>query len=318
MALDTFEGLWKSVLLRCPLTGPFLAQQFVNYSFRDLIEKRKWSWSIKQSQFIFPNQVTTGTVSVTNNSNTVTGIGTGFSATMIGQQFRIATTTPIYTIIAVTSATSLTLDNVWGSISASNQGYQIYTAYQIPPTDFHAFTTVYDPNFNWQLWTTCSQLELNTYDAQRSSQGTPYVVADYDYTNLLFGGATITPALPRFEIWPQQTSPYVIPFMYECRFPDLQDSNGELPRFIPGNVLIEGAMAQCARWPGPDNDHKNVYFNLGLAQMHEQKYEKMVRELEIQDDEVYERDVNYGQQPGLAFCPYPFPINDAYLQLHAI
>lgn len=318
MALDTFEGLWKSVLLRCPLAGPFLSQQFINYAFRDLIEKRKWSWAIAQSQFIFPNQVTAGKVTVTNNSNAVTGIGTAFNATMIGYQFRISTTTPIYTITAVASATSLTLDQVWGSTSLASVNYQIYIAYQIPPTDFHAFTTVYDPNFSWSLWTTCSQAELNTYDAQRSAQGTPYVVADYDYTNLLFGGAAITPALPRFEVWPQQTAPYVIPFMYEKRFPDLNDSNGELPRFIPGNVLLEGALAQAARWPGLDADHRNPYFSLPLSQMHQAIYDKQVRELEINDDNVYGRDVSYGQQSGLQFCPYPFPVNDAYLQLHAI
>lgn len=315
--LDTFEGLWKSVLLRCPIAGPFLAQQFISYSFRDLLEKRKWSFAIKQSQFIFPNQVTTGTVTVTLNSNAVTGVGTAFTASMIGQQFRINTLTPIYTIIAVGSTTTLTLDQIWGAATKAGANYQIYTAYQIPPTDFHAFTTVYDPNFSYQLWTNLSQSVLNSYDAQRASQGVPYVVADYDFTNLAFGGATISPALPRFEIWPQQTSAYVIPFMYEARFPDLNDSNGELPRFIPGNVLLEGALAQAARWPGPDAEHRNPYFNLNLAQMHQALYDKQVRELERNDDDVYCRDVNYGNEVTMPFAPYPFPVNDAYLQVHA-
>lgn len=318
MSLDTFESLWKSVLLRCSVAGPMLSQQFVNYAFRDLIEKRKWSWSIAQSQFVFPNQYVTGTVTVTNQSNAVTGAGTAWTSAMIGYQFRVNTLTPIYTITAVNSATSLTLDQPWGAASASGLNHQIYIAYQIPPTDFHAFTTVWDPNFSWALWTTCSQAELNSYDAQRASQGTPYVVADFDYTSLAFGGATISPALPRFEIWPQQTSAYVIPFMYERRFPDLNDSNGELPRFIPGNVLLEGALAQCARWPGPSAETRNPYFSLPLAQMHQAIYDKQVRELEINDDNLYGRDVTYGQQPGLAFCPYPFPVNSAYLQLHAI
>lgn len=304
--------------MRCPIAGPFLAQQFVNFAFRDLLEKRKWSFAIRQSQFIFPNQVTAGTVTVTLNSTAVVGVGTAFVASMIGQQFRVNTLTPIYTIVAVGSTTTLTLDQPWGTTTKAGAGFQIYTAYQIPPTDFHAFTTVWDSNFSWQLWTTCSQAELNSYDAQRASQGVPYVVADYDYTSLAFGGATLSPALPRFEIWPHQTSTYVIPFMYESRFPDLNDSNGELPRFIPGNVLLEGALAQAARWPGPDAEHRNPYFNLNLAQMHQALYDKQVRELERQDDDVYCRDVSYGQQPGMAFCPYPFPINSAYLQLHAI
>lgn len=317
MALDTYDSIVNSLLLRCPLAGGQLAEQFINYSFRDIIERRKWSWSIAQSQFIFPAAVTAGTVTVTNNNNAVTGVGTNFLASMIGMQFRTSTLTPIYTITAVGSTTTLTLDQPWGADSASAQGYKIYIAYQIPPTDFHAFTTIFDPRFSWSLWTTVGQAELNTYDAQRASQGTPYVVADYDYTNLAFGGAAITPALPRFEVWPHQQAAYVIPFMYERRFPDLNDSNGEVPRFIPGNMILEGGLAQLARWPGPDAEHRNPYFNVNLAMSHSERYDKAVRQLEVQDDEVYGRDVSYGIQD-LPFCPYPFPVNASYLQLHAI
>jgi len=317
LALDTYDSIVNGLLLRCPAAGGQLAEQFVNYAFRDLIEKRKWSWSIAQSQFIFPAAYTTGTVTVTNNSNAVVGVGTAWTASMIGQQFRTSTLTPIYTITAVGSATTLTLDQVWGAATASAQGYKIYVAYQIPPTDFHAFTSIWDPNFSWQLWSTVSQAELNTYDAQRASQGTPYVVADFDYTNLAFGGAAISPSLPRFEVWPHQQAAYVIPFMYEKRFPDLNDANGELPRFIPGNVLLEGALAQLSRWPGPSNDQRNPYFNLTLSQTHQALYDKAVRELEVNDDNVYGRDVSYGIQD-LPFCPYPFPVNASYLQLHAI
>lgn len=317
MALDTYDSIVNSLLLRCPLAGGQLAEQFINYAFRRIIEKRKWSWSISQSQFIFPAAYTTGTVTVTNNSNSVAGVGTTWTTAMIGRQFRTSTLTPIYTIIDVPGPTTLTLDQVWGAASASTQGYKIYIAYQIPPTDFHSFVSIWDPNFSWSLWSTVSQAELNTYDAQRASQGTPYVVADFDYTALAFGGGTISPQLPRFEVWPHQQAAYVIPFMYERRFPDLNDATGELPRYIPGNVLLEGGLAACARWPGPDAEHRNPYFGLSLATMHEGLYDAQVRELERQDDEVYGRDVSYGIQD-LPFCPYPFPVNASYLQLHAI
>lgn len=307
----------NSLLLRCPLAGGQLAEQFINYAFRDVIERRKWSWSISQSQFIFPAAVTAGTVTVTNQSNAVVGVGTAWNATMIGQQFRTSTLTPIYTITAVGSATTLTLDQPWGAASSANTGYKIYIAYQIPPTDFHSFVSIWDPNFSWSLWSTVSQAELNTYDAQRASQGTPYVVADFDYTSLAFGGATISPDLPRFEVWPHQQAAYVIPFMYERRFPDLNDSNGQLPRYIPGNVLLEGGLAACARWPGPDAEHRNPYFGMSLAKMHQDLFDTKVRELEVNDDNVYGRDVSYGIAD-LPFCPYPFPVNASYLQLHAI
>lgn len=318
MALSTYDQLWRGVVLRCPLAGPFLAQDWVNFAFRELVERRKWSWLIKRGQFTFPDKYTTGTATVTNGSNAVVGIGTTWTSAMIGRQFRIGLLTPIYDIIAVPSATSLTLSDVWGSTSQTSVGYQIYLAYQIPPTDFHSFTSVYDPNFNWQLWTTVKQSELNSYDAQRASQGTPYVVTDYDYTSLALGGGSLSPQVPRFEIWPHQVASYVIPFLYESRPPDLNDSTGQLPRFIPGDALLEGALAQCARWPGPDRDHVNPYFNLNLASQHEERWRRKLVELDRQDDEVYERDVSYGAVFQMPMAPLPFPVNASYLQVHAI
>lgn len=317
MALDTYRVIWNQVLLRCPLVGPMMAQQFVQHAFRDLVERRKWSWLIKRSQFVFPNQYTTGTVTVTNNSNAVVGVGTTWTSAMIGRQFRISLLTPIYDIIAVPSATSLTLSDVWGGTTQAGVTYQIYLAYPLPPTDFHSFTSVYDPNFSWSLWLTVKQEELNMYDAQRAAQGTPYVVADYDYTNLQLGGAAITPPIPRFEVWPHQTAAYVIPFIYESRPPDLNDSGATLPRYIPGNVLLEGALSQCARWPGTDRAHVNPYFNLALAQQHQKRFDDLVDRMQVQDDEIYERDINYGQYSTFPLAPLPFPINAAYLQTHA-
>jgi hypothetical protein len=161
--LDTYDSIVNSLLLRCPLAGGQLAEQFINYAFRDLIEKRKWSWSISQSQFIFPAAYTTGTATVTNQSNQVTGSGTVWTTAMIGYQFRTSTLTPIYTIIAVNAGTqTITLDQPWGAASSANSGYKIYIAYQIPPTDFHAFVSIWDPNFSWSLWSTVSQAELNS------------------------------------------------------------------------------------------------------------------------------------------------------------
>lgn len=318
MALSTFDQLWKGVKNRAPLASPFLAQDWVRWSFRELIEKRKWSWMIKRAQIIIPQMTNNGTVTVTLGSNVVVGQGTTFTRPLIGQQFRIGNLTPIYDIIDVPDSTHLILNDIWGCTTEITTGYRIYLAYAQMPDDFHSWISIWDANFSWQLWTTITQTALNIYDAQRASQGTPYVVADYDYTTIRYGGATVTPPIPRYEIWPHQQSQYVLPFLYETRPPDLDDSTGFLPRYIPGDVLMEGALAQCARWPGTDKDHVNPYFNLALSKFHEDKFQARVRGLELQDDEVYGRDVTYEDGPVWPMAPLPFPINSSYLQLHAI
>src|SRR5205085_5884032 len=58
---------------------------------------------------------------------------------------------PVYSIAQVNSPTSLDLDSVWGSDSASAQTYSIYQCYFIPPSDFHQFICLWDPSYNWQL-----------------------------------------------------------------------------------------------------------------------------------------------------------------------
>lgn len=403
---DTYREIWNRVLLRCPAVSSYLARDWVTNAFRRLGERRRWSWLVKYGQFIAPAVYNTGTVTVTLQSTTVTGVGTTWTQAMVGRQFRIGTATPIYTIAQVNSATSLDLDSVWGGATTAAVTYQIYQCYFTPPTDFHAFITVWDPAMNWQLWRNIQQQELNTWDAQRSNTGQAYCVASYDYTGTTVGivaavnqssgsgpdpastgsytgpanavftvectlggitgvatfrwkknegsytsgvttdsvaqdlqdgvqiywptaqtyvigdiwviGATATRSagLPRYELWPHQTAAYVYPFMYESRPVDLQDTNAVLPRFIRGDVLLEMALAESARWPGPSTDKPSPYFNLKLADMHDARAERMIMELERQDDETYEQDLSY--QSPLGF-PFATPLGDsAWLQSHAI
>ena len=60
-----------------------------------------------------------------------------------------------------------------------------------------------------------------------------------------------------------------------------------------------------------------MYFNVNLAMTHSALFDKAVRQLEVQDDEVYCRDVSYGSEFTMPFAPYPFPVNAAYLQVHS-
>lgn len=184
---DTFAEVWGRVLLRAPNLSPKLAQDMVRSAFRRLAERRRWSWLVKQSQIIAPAVYSTGTVTVTLNSNIVTGSSTVFAETHVGRQFRVGLLTPIYTIVSVQSATQLTLDQVWGGATASAQSYEIYRAFFEMPTDFHQLISVYDPQLNWRLHLDVDQNELNTFDAQRANSGNAYLVSFRDYSTSQVG-----------------------------------------------------------------------------------------------------------------------------------
>ena len=308
MTVDSFTVIWNRVLLRCPSASAFLAQDWVRNAFRQIAERRRWSWLVKYGQFLVPAVYNTGTVSLTRSSATVTGSGTTFTSAMVGRQFRIGTGTPIYTISAYTSATSITLDSVWGGSTVSGSAYSIYQCYFTPATDFHSFISVFDPAMNWQLWLNVQQEELNLWDAQRANMGQSYVVSAYDY------GSGI---IPRYEIWPHQQAQYVFPYIYEARAQDLDESGAVLPSFIRGDVLLEMALAEAARWPGPSADKPNPYKDLNLAILHERRAEKMITEMETQDDATYEADVTF-TYPAMGW-PWASPLGDsAYLQSHAL
>jgi len=407
VALDTYKEVWNRVLLRCPAVSPKLSEDWVKNAFRQVAERRRWSWLIRYGQFIAPPLNNQGRASVTTGFTTVTGTGTNWDASLVGRQFRTSTASPFYTITQVTSPTSLELDSVWGDQSFTNQPVEIYQCFFTPPNDFHALITLWDPRMNWQLWRHIQQVELNTYDAQRSTRGQAFVVAHRDYTRSQVGvvsqpihthgfgavpysggtynapadaifnilitvsgvsgtavflwnkndgpyttvqtdvdggrqylqdgvqiafppGATYVvgdtfvirataisnAGLPRYELWPHQTAAYVYPFLYEARAPDISDMGIVIPRYIRGDVLLEMALSQAASWPGPSADKPNPYFNPRLSDTHSLKAERMLLELERQDDEVYEQDMMF-QRP-LGF-PYATPLGDsAWLQSHAV
>lgn len=312
MALSTYDGLTRQIKLRCPSASLFLAREWLDYAFRSLWDTRQWSWTRKRAQFLMPAQYDTGLVNIVRGSATIVGVGTTFTSDMVNRQFRVGTQTPIYTIRTFIDAQHITLTDVWGGSTLSGIGYAIYQAYVTPATDFQQFIAVIDAQMNWQLALNVQQEELNAWDAQRANTGTAYVVASLDYDNIFN-----TPPLPRYEIWPHQRAQYNYQYLYVSRPPDLSDPGASLPRYIRGDVLLELAMAQAARWPGPARDAANPYFSLPLAMQHDARAAKMVRELELTDDNINETDVSYMSLSAMPFASIAW--GDArFIQSHDI
>lgn len=405
--LDTFSRIANNVRLRCPSADILLAQNAVNNAFRQVAERRHWSWLIKFGQFISPPLYNIGTVTATNGLYVVIGSGTSWTSNLTGLQFRLGTSSPVYTILSVDSPTQITLDAAFGYQTSTNVGYQIYQAYFTPPSDFLTFMTIVDPRLNWQLHLNATQSEINQYDAQRAYVGTTYAFVQRDYTTAYVGsvsapvqivgsgaipqatgpfsgavnavftvqingsGASGTatyvwkagngafsptqtsdvnpvilqqgvnlyfPAigsytngdmfviqciavpqvgLPRFEGWPHYQGAYNWPFFYVSRATDLEDPGAVLPRTIRGDVLLKMALADMAQWPGNPPDKPNPYFNLGLADRLTAHAERMILELERQDDEIYETDTSYSAYIGMPFAPAPW-LDASFIQSHDI
>lgn len=99
-------------------------------------------------------------------------------------------------------------------------------------------------------------------------------------------------AMPMFELWPYQLSARVYPYLYDRRFPDTDDPNWALPRYIDGDTMIKGGLADISRWPGLP-DQKNPLFNLQAALQYEQQFEGKINQMMREDEEVYSTLVEY-------------------------
>ena len=128
--------------------------------------------------------------------------------------------------------------------------------------------------------------------------------------------AATTSGVPRYELWPRPiNTPYVYPYLYIAKLPDLSDTRPQLPDLIArrGDVLLEMALANCARFPGTDTA-ANPYFNLNVAVQHEARAERMIYELEKKDDDLASKDLRYQSMP---FYPAPW-MDGSWLQSHAV
>ncbi len=285
-------------------------------AFRQVAERRRWSWLWKEGQFLVPASIATGTVTVTRNTATVTGDATAAAAwnqSIVGRQFRCGNSNPIYSILTVTTTTNpndtLTLDQNWAGTTLSAQGYKIYQCYFTVPTDFHSFITVVDMKNMFRLDHNVGQDYINLVDPARTATGMPFGLSMRKYD-------TSSPPLPQYEMWPAQMALFAYPFLYEIRATDISDSGAALPRFIRGDMLLEMALANAARWPGPAVDKPNPYYDLRLAQMHDARAEQMIAEAERQDEEVTMQALTYQQWQQWPMSD-PSMFGDAYWQSHA-
>ena len=116
----------------------------------------------------------------------------------------------------------------------------------------------------------------------------------------------VTTGVPRYEIWPAPSYAInLMPFIYIAKEYDISAAQPQLPPFVAnrGEVLLEMALAACARYPGPDTDHPNPYFDLRLAQMHDARCEVLLNDMERNDEEVSLSNITY-QNMEMAIAPW--------------
>jgi hypothetical protein len=163
--------------------------------------------------------------------------------------------------------------------------------YLVLPPDFASFKVVVDPSRQCRISFTASLDDLARIDPGRTATGPVCsLIAVSPSTDPLTRGQA------RYLLYPHGSAT-TLTAVYHRQGPRLDDTSvfsGVLAD--GGEVLVAGALAQAALWPGT-GDKPNPYFNAGLAQAKANEFRVGIQALSLRDDEQYPDDLwdSWGQ-----------------------
>lgn len=205
-------------------------------------------------------------------------------SSLVRRQFRIGTTTSMYTVKAVTSTTALTLHLPWSHSSSSESAYQILKAYHHLGPNLRMIWSVVNNAQGWRLRLHMPQEVLDQYDTWRQTTGWTYMVADLypDEVGRMM-----------YELYPAPTSEQGLPYIALRTVPNLSDDEDTAPPCIPSHILVHGAIADALRW-----NRQGQYYDPRTAREFELQYERDLAAAVLADDSVYMKNLQWAYSRG--------------------
>lgn len=276
----TMGEIWRRVKLHCPLAGPLLIQDWVQRTYNSACERRGWSFLRYEGVLTIQTARTLTSVGVTLGSPAVTSAAL-FVTGDVGRQFRVGT--PVYTIIAFTDASTITLDRAYGDATTLTAVATILDAYAVMPADFGRFILVADPYNQRRIIHDLTTDQLHRIDpARTSTDANVRALADLRLSTLT---ATLNRVM--YEYWPYPTTARTYPYLAYRRPERLTEASvlrGALAD--RGDVLELGALAEAARWPGL-RDQQNPFYSLNNYRFYRDEFEKELQRTSLRDDDIY-------------------------------
>jgi len=255
----SFQSLSAELTGLLPGLSPFLADTYINRAWREVRDARLWSFLMEDCGIFCPTQITTGTVSITQFSDTVSCSTAAANALLavslpspldltalqirFGGQTVAAQTGQVYNIVDFDGSSgdfTLTLDRVVMEPTNASSGYQVYRCY-IKPTvdDFLRWESLVDMTNGWFLRLNYTSTYFDRRDPQRQAQGLAYYCGAYK------GNPELAPK-PSYELWPVPTSGQTFYGRFRRQGEDLTDPADELPSIVPDSLIIHRALGYHA------------------------------------------------------------------------
>jgi hypothetical protein len=271
---------------RCIAENPdcaTIAGQWINDGVRIIYDRRNWHGLLIQGQVVSPQVYKGGSVTVAFNSQNVTGVGTTWTTapvSLVGQQLRVGFNTPIYTITAVNSDTSLTLNLPWGWNSGT-YGYFVAQYYYNLGGNIKYVYEMKNLLLGYRMWTNLNQRTLDSTDLWRAQQFSPYGIAPLPPDQS--GNYMV-------EMYPVPIIQQGFPYMAYIQPPNLINDGDWLPPFIRADIVVKYGISQALVWRGPK---KNPYYNLARSQALMKEFNAELDQMSRADENLYRADVQW-------------------------
>lgn len=297
---ETFENLWKKLLVYAPDCPLPLVQEFVNTAYSRALAAGSW-WGLRGYGTYSIGDQASLAVTATKNSAVLNCLGA--TTNHPGLQL-FYNSGPLYTIQSSSAGLTLTLDHPWAAASGAYT-VTVQGLFLVAPTDFLHFISVVDNENNWRLRTDYLQEDIDNWDSKRTSTGTAWMIVPTTPSPV-----SATLGLPRYEPWPRPTSAKNYTFTYTKK-PALMSAASDTPIFpIRGDTLKHGAFAELSLWPGT-LERKNPYFDLNLARTFEERFQLALISTRKEDQEIAQTAVKYAEED------VPFmPMDAQFIQEH--
>ena len=239
-----------------PSVDPMLAGRWINNYYRQIIDMRSWYGLKVRGQIQVPAPYSQGTCTVTNNSQTVIGIGTGWNPTLVGQQFRVNFTYPYQTIVAVNPAIqTLTLDMPFAG-PTQTAGYMVLAAYFALDGNIKRMSWAVNQMMGWDMKVNVPVEAINRWDVWRTFLGWSTHFA-------------VRPPTPsgqyQIEIWPSPFQMQVFPFEAWTQPADMILDSDCPVTWFRSDVLVTRATANALLWRPKQNTYYDVQSAIMIA-----------------------------------------------------
>jgi hypothetical protein len=237
----------------------------INDRYEALLSAHPWTRLRLDFPLTVPAKYNTGTITVVNGSQSITGSGTTWTSAMQDRFTRIAGRSEMY-LFTFSSTVAATLDAAYEGDDGSGVAYEILqNVYQLP-ADFGQLDSITVPYTDAEL-DQISTEELDLLDPARLQYGRPEVFAPY---------SDDAGFIQRVELWPVPDTAETYRARGKRKVARLQSSNESFLPWIDPTAIVAGVEADLCRIKG---DYTG-------AQLNEARYDRALLAMKNEDNRL--------------------------------